>query len=357
MSKYIPDKVGVIGAGTFGTAMANILAEKNNVLLFTRSSEKVAMAAASGKHVDQVLCKRIAMTSHLGQVVSTCQVLFIFVPSHVFLETIRTMAIFLRPNHILIHGVKGLEVALRGKRPYHRRGRIALSEIKTMSRLIAEETPVVRIGCVSGPNLAAEIISGQPAAAIIASDFDEVIVKAQALMRTDAFMLYGSKDLVGIELCGTLKNIISMGAGVLDGLFLGNNAKSWFISRGMLDIFAVGNLFGGKIESFLGLAGIGDVIASSYSPKSRNFQAGVYIAQGKDIKNIYHEVHKTIEGIRTIDLVVKLSRTTKQRYLVPEILYKIIHGEMSIEETRKLLMKLPFQYERYEKTMPYKDSL
>ena len=349
--------VGVIGAGTFGTVMANILAERNEVLLYTRSRETAEAAQARRKNVGQALRPNITLSHDLHAVVSSCPILFLFVPSHAFLETIRAMSSELRPRHIIIHGAKGLAVRLRGGRPFHRRNRLSLSEIKTMSTLVAEETPVVRIGCLSGPNIATEIVSGQPAAAILASSFDEVVEKAQSLMRTDSFMLYGSKDLVGVELCGTLKNIISMGAGVLDGLSLGNNVKAWFISRAMLDIFSVGRLFGGKMESFLGLAGMGDVIASSYSPDSRNFQAGVYIAQGRPMQDIYEEVHKTIEGIRTVEWVMKLSRTVRERWLVPEILYKIIHGETNIKEARKLLMKLPSQYERHEGPFSYKDSL
>ena len=129
----------------------------------------------------------------------------------------------------------------------------------------------MRVGCLAGPNLAREIAEKKPAATVVASHFDEVIKMGEKLLKNDRFLIYGSNDLIGIELCGVLKNIIAVGAGTIAGLGLGDNSNALFISRGLVEMVHIGKALGGNASAFLGLAGVGDLIATSASNFSRRF--------------------------------------------------------------------------------------
>lgn len=344
-SKAFSEPVGVVGAGQFGTVIANLLAEKVPVWLYTRDPAKAAQLNKSRQHLNYPLHARIRVLSSLKEVTERCNVLFPIVPSAAFSELIAQMSPYLRPSHMLIHGTKGF--GLRDETRAATQTTLSKEDTLTISQIIQEKTSVLRIGCISGPNIAQEIAKGLPAATIIASRYDEVIYEGQRLLKNNHFLVYGSRDLIGVELCGVLKNIIAIAAGLLDSLALGNNAKSLLISRGMVDMVQIGRVLGSSAEAFLGLAGVGDVITSCFSPMGRNFRVGRLLAEGKQIDEILHKLKETAEGIRTIHIVIKLAKHYKVRCLVAEILYKIMHQEMSIPAAGQLLMKLPFAYDTY----------
>jgi glycerol-3-phosphate dehydrogenase (NAD(P)+) len=214
-----------------------------------------------------------------------------------------------------------------------------------MSEVIKEESSVVRIGCLAGPNLAREISEKKPAATVIASHFDEVIKVGQNLLKTDRFLIYGSNDLIGIELCGILKNIIAVGAGTINGLELGENAKALFISRGLVEMVHIGTALGGNAQAFLGLAGVGDLVATSSSSLSRNFTVGNRLAKGESIDEIIESMEEVAEGVKTIDIINELSRTYDVRCPITETLHRIIKKEMSVGDAHRYLMKFPLRAE------------
>ena len=275
VSKMTYDKpVAVIGAGSFGTAIANILAENVPVWLYARNPELVKEIHDNQSSRNIPLNKNISGTGDLEFVAKTCDIIFPVIPSANFRDMIRDLAPYLQPYHILIHGTKGLDVNLQEGTSLDDHKTLRRDQVRTMSEVIQEETVVVRIGCLAGPNLAKEINEKKPAATVIASRFDEVIQYGQQLLKTERFRVYSSHDLIGVELCGVLKNIIAIAAGALHGLDQGENAKALLVSRGMMEMIYLGQALGGNIQAFIGLAGVGDLVATSNSTLSRNFTVG-----------------------------------------------------------------------------------
>jgi len=224
-SNTSPQTVGVIGAGSFGTAISNILAEKSKVLLYTRSMEKVEEMNSSRIAAKQDLHENVTAINDLEYMADHCNVIFPIVPSVGFRDTIRQISPFLKPYHILIHGTKGLDIFVPEEVKINEFNPLSREHVKTMSEVIIEESSVLRVGCLAGPNLAREIAAQKPAASVVASHFDEVVHIGQKLLRNDRFLIYGSSDLIGIELCGVLKNIIAIGAGAIAGLGLQRHCR------------------------------------------------------------------------------------------------------------------------------------
>ena len=345
-SKNTSEKpIGVIGAGSFGTAVSNILAEKNQrVILYARTPEKAALLNSTRESSGHQLHDRVEVTNDLEHIGTSCDVIFPVVPSANFRSMMKELAPFLRPYHILIHGTKGFDLNVDRKK-IDAQNPLSREHVRTMSEVIKEESSVVRIGCLAGPNLAREISEKKPAATVVASHFDEVIRVGQNLLKNDRFLIYGSNDLIGIELCGILKNIIAVGAGTIAGLELGENAKALFISRGLVEMVHIGKALGGNAEAFLGLAGVGDLVATSSSHLSRNFTVGNRLAKGETIDQIIASMEEVAEGVKTIRIINELSQTYKVRCPITETLYRIINQEMTVDDAHKYLMKFPFRAE------------
>ena len=338
--------IGVIGAGSFGTAVSNLLAEKNNnVLLYARTPERALKFQKERIAGGQKLHEGIEVTNDLERVAQSCDVIFPVIPSANFRDLMRTMSPFLKPYHILIHGTKGLDTDLEMLKKVTPRSPLTREHVKTMSEVIQEESQVVRVGCLAGPNLAREISEMKPAATVVASHFDEVIKMGEYLLKSDRFLIYGSNDLIGIELCGVLKNIIAVGAGTIAGLDLGDNSRALFISRGLVEMVHIGKALGGNASAFLGLAGVGDLIATSASSFSRNYSVGYRLAKGEDIDEIIQSMDEIAEGIKTIEIINELSKTYKVRCPITETLHKIINKQMTVDDAHKFLMKFPFRAE------------
>ena len=337
--------VGVVGAGSFGTAVANILAEKSDVLLYVRDRQKAKSIKDSRENSGQILSDNIKITTRLSDIGKQCEVIFPVVPSANFRSMIRDLAPYLRPYHVLIHGTKGLDLNYKGKKKIPKKKPLTRDHVKTMSEVIMEETPVLRVGCLAGPNLATEIAAKQPAATVVASNFEEVIDIGQRLLKNDRFMVYGNNDLIGIELCGILKNIIAIGAGALSGIGLGENARALLISRGMVEMIYIGNALGGNTRAFLGLAGVGDLTATCSSKLSRNYTVGFRLAQGEPIDEIVSTMDEVAEGVKTIKIVSKLAQHYGIRVPITETLEKIIEGNMTVQESHIYFMKFPFRTE------------
>ena len=333
--------IGVIGAGSFGLAVANLLAENNEVLLYARNPEVVEELNEKNVYDGYDIHENIKAINDVQYLTEQCDIIFPVVPSANFREMIRTISPFLHPYHILIHGTKGLELSLESGKTLADYETLERKHIRTMSEVIQDESVVVRIGCLAGPNLAREISQKLPAATVIASHFDEVIQVGQQLLRSDRFQVYGNKDLIGIELCGVLKNIIAIASGALGGLKLGENARSLLISRGMAEIIYLGRAMGGKTQSFIGLAGIGDLVATSHSTLSRNYTVGRRLAEGEKLEHILQDMKEVAEGVNTIRIATKMAESFKLRAPITEALYRVLFEGLTIEEALQYLMKYP----------------
>ena len=333
--------VGVIGSGSFGTVMGNLLAMHNDVILFARREEVAAQMRNERKHLGYSLNARIMPTSNLALLAQQCDVIFPFVPSNNFREMIRDLSPYLHPYHILIHGTKGLDMpdATLLDNP---KATITREHIRTMSEVIAEESVAVRIGCLAGPNLAKELGDQQPAATVVASRFNEVIQIGQKLLKNNRFQVYGSTDLIGIELCGVLKNIIAIASGALSGLGMGENARALLISRGLVEMIYLGKALGGNTKAFIGLAGVGDVVATSSSVHSRNFTVGYRLARGESLESIVEDMEEVAEGINTIKIVKRLADHYKVVAPITKALYRVLFEDLPVEKALHNLMKFPF---------------
>ena len=337
-----PSPIGVVGVGSFGTAIANMLAEKNEVMVYARKQEVVdeinTVHSASGKPLNP----SVKATFSPEELCRACSVLFFMIPSGAFLEVTRTFAPFLHPYHLVIHGTKGLAVKFAEGEQLDTVKKLRRSQIMTMSEVIVQETLAVRVGCLAGPNIAKELSDDHPAATVIASKYNEVILEGQRLLRSEKFQVYGNSDIIGVELSGVLKNIIAIAAGALAGLGLGENAKGLLISRGIVEMAHLSKALGGSATSVMGLAGIGDLVTTCNSPDSRNFTVGYRLAKGETLDQIMQTMEEVAEGVNTILIVDAFLKTAGIRAPITENLHRVLFEDLSIEEALQFLMKYPF---------------
>jgi glycerol-3-phosphate dehydrogenase (NAD(P)+) len=333
--------VGVIGLGSFGTAIANLLSRNSRVILYGRNPDFVKKIQAERVCSGQRLDDNIEVTNDLADLAGKCEVIFPIVPSNSFRDLMKNLSPFLRPYHMMIHGTKGLDVQIKSGRPDCENDEITRECVHTMSELITEETVVMRVGCLAGPNIAHELSDGLPAATVVASNFNEVLQEGQRLLRSDRFQVYGSSDLVGIELAGVLKNIIAIAAGAVSGLNLGENARGLLISRGLVEMIYLGKAMGGDVQAFIGLAGVGDLVTTCTSELSRNYTVGFRLASGEKIDDIIKTMEETAEGINTIRIMRCLARHFQLRAPITEKLFEVMYENLSAEKAVQYLMKYP----------------
>lgn len=337
------DTVGVIGAGSFGTALANLLAENRRVLLYARRKEVLDQIHSKRELHGKPLHPHIQGTADLAEIAYRCELIFPVVPSAYFPEMIRALAPHLNPAHKLIHGTKGLYVMLPEGSKLDTIEKLIPSQVKTMSELIREETVVLRVGCIAGPNLAREILDEQPAATVVASPFLEVQKEVRTVLRSNRFRVHGNADLLGIELAGVLKNIMALAAGMLRGLGYGDNTLAMLITQGLAEMIHIGQALGADVRAFLGLAGIGDLVATCSSPRSRNYSVGYRIGKGEKLPEIISSMQEVAEGVYTIRVIRILSQSQKISSPITEVLYRILFEEMEPSRGLRLLMEFPFK--------------
>jgi glycerol-3-phosphate dehydrogenase (NAD(P)+) len=333
--------VGVIGAGNFGSVIANILARNKKVLLYVRDESTIKKILDKRENRGHKLHKNIVPTADMRDLAAQCDVIFPIVPSAHFRDMMTQLAPHLHPYHILIHGTKGFDIKLPKGETIETISSLSRQQVRTMSEVIREESVAVRVGCLAGPNLAKELAQHQPGATVVASHFQEVIQTGKRLLRNDRFQVYENHDLVGVEMAGVLKNIIAIASGALSGLGYGENAKGLLISRGAVEMVYLGRALGGDTKTFLGVAGIGDLITTCNSPMSRNFTVGFRLAKGEKLDDILADLEEVAEGVNTVRIVKKFSDHYKIRPLITDTLYKVLFEGMTVQEALDYLMRYP----------------
>jgi glycerol-3-phosphate dehydrogenase (NAD(P)+) len=333
--------IGVIGAGNFGSAVANLLALQRNVLLYARDEDVVERISTTRENRGHKMHPNIQAVNDIELIASNCDIIFPIVPSAHFRSMMKRLSNFLHPYHILIHGTKGFDLQLKDGQAMADVSTLDRSQVKTMSEVIMEESVVVRVGCLAGPNLSKELAAGQPAATVIASQFNEVIQIGKRMLRNDSFQVYGNNDLVGVELAGVLKNIIAIAAGALSGLGYGENAKGLLISRGMVEMIYLGRALGGNTKAFLGVAGVGDLVTTCNSSLSRNFNVGYQLAKGESLQQILKGTDEIAEGINTVLIAKKCADHYKVRAPITATLYKVLFEDLTVKEALNYLMRYP----------------
>jgi glycerol-3-phosphate dehydrogenase (NAD(P)+) len=333
--------VGVIGAGNFGSAIANIIALNRKVMLYARDEKVVEHILDKRTNRGHKMHENIEPTNDLAHLARNCEVIFPIVPSSRFRSMMKDLSPFLHPYHILIHGTKGFDIKLPKGETLETVKTLNRSHVKTMSEVIREESVVVRVGCLAGPNLAKEMALRQPGATVVASPFQEVFKTGQRLLRNDRFQVYENKDLLGVELAGVLKNIIAIASGALSGLGYGENAKGLLISRGAVEMVYLGRALGGETRAFLGVAGIGDLVTTCNSPNSRNYTVGFRLAKGEKLVDILNDMDEVAEGVNTVRIARKCAEFYGVRALITDRLYKVLFEGMTVEEALEYLMRYP----------------
>lgn len=335
--------VGVIGAGSFGLAIAHLLSYNTDVLLYSRKEDLVDEINKTHHHpnlkVD--ISNRVTATTDLEEIASRCTLIFPVVPSANFREMMKDLSPFLHPYHILIHGTKGLELRKITEDDL-KNGRIKPDSVITMSEVIREESVVVRVGCLSGPNLALEIFEGQPTATVIGSKFDEVIELGKSMLSSRKFQVFGTYEIKGAELAGALKNIIAIGSGILSGLGMGKNIQSLLITRGLMEMIYFGKALGSSPKPFVGTAGIGDLVCTATSPHSRNFTFGYRLGKGEKTSDIIDSMPEVAEGVRTLRFAKYLADYLKLHVPITQMLYRAVHEGYDISEAIDYLMRYPY---------------
>lgn len=340
-SPYNP--AGVVGAGYFGTAIANLLAYNSDVLLFSRKDEVVAEINERHTHLGAPLSPRIRATSDVAEVAATCNLIFPIVPSNSFRRMMQALGPHLRPHHIVIHGTKGFDLNGLEEDDLDKPGTvITRANVRTMSEVVREESSVVRVGSLSGPNLAAEIMAGQPAATLVGSRFREVIQAGQLALNSQKFHVYGSYDMLGAELAGALKNIVALGSGIIGGLGLGRNIQGLLIARGLAEMVYFGKSLGASSQAFIGVAGIGDLVATATSMNSRNYQFGTRLAKGESVEEIRNTMPELAEGVRTLRIAHQLARHYKLHVPITTMLHAVVFERYPIEKALEYLMTYPY---------------
>jgi glycerol-3-phosphate dehydrogenase (NAD(P)+) len=345
IEKYLmPDfqqTVGVVGAGTFGTAIANLLSRKVDVLLYSRNAETIERINLEHQNFGVKLSPRVSAIGNLQELAEKCTLIFPVVPSDGFRSTMQGLGPFLRPYHILIHGTKGFDVKGINAAQMDA-GLLEPQHISTMSQVITQETVVKRVGCLSGPNLATEILEGQPTATVIGSVYEEVIELGKKVLSSDAFHVFGNHDILGAELAGVLKNVIAIGSGILRGRGLGKNIQAMLITRGLMEMARFGQAMGTTNSAFFGTAGIGDLVATATSKNSRNFTFGYRLGQGEKIQDIQASMPELAEGVRTLKITWHLANYYKLRLPITQMLYNIVFDGYNIDKAIKFLITYPY---------------
>ena len=334
-ARVAPSKAGqrdilVVGGGAFGTTLAHSLAAiDRRVLLWVRREEQAHAINDSHEnpgHLPGVkLAKGLEATTDLAEGVRRSPVILVVVPSRWFRKTAREIGDHLAGDQILVHATKGIE----------------LGSFKRMSEVLKEETCALKVGVLSGPNLAREIAMGKPAGALVASRYDEVVHRVQGLFQGSKLRLYGGHDVIGAELGGAFKNIIALAAGVVDGLGLGDNMKALLITRGLSEMARFGVALGADVFTFGGLAGIGDLMATCASPLSRNHQVGTRLAAGESIKDIEASMSSVAEGVPTTRAVHENAEARGIDLPIVRAVQGVLYGGVAPAEAIRELLQSP----------------
>ncbi len=334
-------KIGIVGSGSFGTAIATIISKNADVLIYCRRQEIADKINISRRHKNTDIPDNIKATTDLAEIGEQCNLIFPIVPSEQFRSVMKALSPHVGPEHIMIHGTKGLDV-----KPSFMEA-TAITEIKnsvfTMNEVMRQETSVLRTGCLAGPNLAKEILEGQPAATVIASEFNEVIELGRSTLASINFIVYGSHNLKGIELAGALKNVVAISSGIMNGMGFGKNMEALLITRGLREMIHIARAVGAEVRPFLGTAGIGDLIATSTSSKSRNYTFGTLIADGKSVEEIKNIMEEVAEGYRTVRFAYKVSQAASLQTPMIETLYKIVYESVPVQKALLNLIRHPLE--------------
>jgi len=326
-----PEKrIGVVGAGSWGTALANLLATKGYPIDWWVFEEDLCRQLAESRENDVflpgiTLSENLRPTNDLAAVVRDKELVVIVVPSHVLRELVTGMARHLAPQAILVSASKGIENNTQ----------------QTMSQVIKEVIPVLaqdQLAVLSGPSFAKEVAVGVPTVVTVAAAQLSCAQVVQHAFATPAFRVYTNSDIIGVELGGSVKNVIAIAAGMVDGLGLGLNTRAALITRGMTEIRRLGVAMGANPRTFTGSAGIGDLVLTCTGDISRNHMVGEKIGQGRHLNELLSEMRGVAEGVKTARSVYNLSKRLGVEMPICHAVYQILYEHLAPRDAVYLLM-------------------
>lgn len=319
--------VSVLGGGSFGTVIANIIAENGYIVNFWMRSEALVDEVNRTHENPQYLPgyrlhENVRAYHDMSKAVANAEVIFVAVPSAYFRTVVRDMLQWSRPDAILVSTTKGIEAGT----------------FKLMSQVLRQEAPTARIGVLSGPNLAKEIAARNLTGTVIASEHSSVREMVQKVLKSEYFRVYTNDDMFGVELGGALKNIYAIIAGLASAMGMGHNTNSMLVTRSLTEMARFGRCIGADPMTFLGLSGVGDLVVTCSSPLSRNFRIGLALGEGKTIEEAVAEVGQVAEGVNTLKQVKEKADELGVYMPLVNGLYQIVYNGSSVKQIVASLM-------------------
>lgn len=335
-------KAAIVGNASWGTALGMVLARKGTqVKLWTRDQETADKLNQAKENVTYLpgfqFPPRLSATHSAEEAFSKADVVIFAVPSESMRRNVKQVRDYIPDSALIISATKGLEVG-SGKR---------------MSQVIAEETDArfhPNICVLSGPNMAKEAAQGLLSVTVVASASVAVAEKAQQLMNSTNFYVFTSTDVIGVELGGALKNVITLGVGMIDGLGNGANAKAALIIRGLSEIIVLGTTFGANPLTFIGLSGLGDLVVTSFSPLSRNSYVGKELAAGHTLSEIKESMPHVAEGVSTVFAAHQLGQKAGLSLPIIEQIYRVIYEGADVRKSAAEFVEFPVNGQSLEIT-------
>ena len=319
--------ITIIGAGSWGIALATVLSKNgHNVTIWSIVKSEIEMLKECHEHKDKlpgvILDDSIVFTDDILTASKDKDLFVMAVPSPYTRSTSHLFAPYIEKDKIIVNVAKGIEE----------------DTLDTLTEIIKEEIPQAKTAVLSGPSHAEEVSRGIPTTCVVGADNKESAEYIQNIFMNEYFRVYTSPDVLGIELGGALKNVVALAAGIADGLGYGDNTKAALITRGIHEITRLGLAMGGKIESFTGLTGIGDLIVTCASMHSRNRRAGILIGQGKTMQEAMDEVKMVVEGVYSAKAAMKLAKKYNVEVPIIEQVNLILFEDKKASESLKDLM-------------------
>ncbi|MAL96240.1 NAD(P)H-dependent glycerol-3-phosphate dehydrogenase [Haliea atlantica] len=323
-----PLTVGLLGGGSWGTTVAALLSRNAQVTLWARNPDTVR--EINQQHTNETylpgarLPERLLASSDIAATAASADVLVVGVPSQNFRAVLEDAREHIRPWVPVISLTKGLELDTRLR----------------MTEIINEVLPGHPVGVLTGPNLAREIMAGQAAATVLAMQDAIILGELQGLFSSGLFRVYTNTDVIGCELGGVLKNIIAIAVGMGDGMGAGDNTRAALITRGLAEITRLGVAMGGQAETFAGLAGMGDMIATCTSPQSRNRHVGMELGRGRTLEEISAEMYMVAEGAKSAPAVLALAEAHGVEMPMTSDVYRVLTGETTAQRIFRGLLRV-----------------
>ena len=320
-------KVAVIGAGSWGIALAKVLHDNgNHVTVWSVLDDEIAMLREKHEHVDKlpgvILPDDMEFTTDLGDAVTGKEFLILAAPSIYTRSTAKRMAPYVRKGQVIVCVAKGIEE----------------KKLLTLSQIVEQELPEVDTSVMCGPSHAEEVGTGVPTTVVAGAEKRAVAEGVQDIFMNEVFRVYTSPDVLGMELGGSLKNVIALAAGMADGLGYGDNTKAALITRGIMEMSRLAYKMGAKTETLSGLTGIGDLIVTCESRHSRNRRAGMLIGRGYTMKQAMDEVKMVVEGVYSAKAAIALARKYEVEMPIIEEVNRVLFEDKPAKEAVMELM-------------------